>query len=166
LKARRRWAVTGTPIVNRLEDLYSLLYVYPGTPLGGVGNRLSNRKFLDFVPWSSYSFFRSYVRPTKADHQLPPNHTDRETRFITLPFIAQDPKAIEIVQVGFCFEVWIPCSQRISRAGHSRKHSTEAAEEHEGPHREANCRASAKDCEILRLVAVFCAANPQVAPLG
>ncbi|KAF9650357.1 hypothetical protein BDM02DRAFT_3223262 [Thelephora ganbajun] len=60
LKARRRWAVTGTPIVNRLEDLYSLL------------------KFLDFAPWSSYSFFRS---------------------FITLPFIAQDPKAIEIVQV-------------------------------------------------------------------
>lgn len=60
LKARRRWAVTGTPIVNRLEDLYSLL------------------KFLDFSPWSSHSFFRS---------------------FITLPFIAQDPKAIEIVQV-------------------------------------------------------------------
>ncbi|KAF9785715.1 SNF2 family N-terminal domain-containing protein [Thelephora terrestris] len=60
LKTRRRWAVTGTPIVNRLEDLYSLL------------------KFLNFAPWSSYSFFRS---------------------FITLPFIAQDPKAIEIVQV-------------------------------------------------------------------
>ncbi|EPQ60320.1 hypothetical protein GLOTRDRAFT_112995 [Gloeophyllum trabeum ATCC 11539] len=60
LKARRRWAVTGTPIVNRLEDLFSLL------------------KFLDFTPWSDYSFFRS---------------------FITLPFLARDPKAIEIVQV-------------------------------------------------------------------
>ncbi|KAJ7508564.1 DNA repair protein RAD5 [Mycena galericulata] len=60
LTARRRWAVTGTPIVNKLEDLYSLL------------------KFLDFRPWSDFSFFRS---------------------FITLPFLARDPKAIEIVQI-------------------------------------------------------------------
>ncbi|KAJ6623172.1 SNF2 family N-terminal domain-containing protein [Mycena sp. CBHHK59/15] len=60
LRARRRWAVTGTPIVNKLEDLYSLL------------------KFLDFRPWSDFSFFRS---------------------FITLPFLARDTKAIEIVQI-------------------------------------------------------------------
>ncbi|PSS29648.1 hypothetical protein PHLCEN_2v2796 [Hermanssonia centrifuga] len=60
LRARRRWAVTGTPIVNRLEDLYSLL------------------KFLDFTPWSDYTFFRSVV---------------------TLPFLDRDPKAIEVVQV-------------------------------------------------------------------
>ncbi|KAK7064681.1 DNA repair protein RAD5 [Favolaschia claudopus] len=60
LHARRRWAVTGTPIVNKLEDLYSLL------------------KFLDFQPWSDFAFFRG---------------------FITMPFLARDPKAIEIVQV-------------------------------------------------------------------
>ncbi|KAH8835605.1 SNF2 family N-terminal domain-containing protein [Flagelloscypha sp. PMI_526] len=60
LKAQRRWAVTGTPIVNRLEDLYSLL------------------KFLDFRPWSEFSFFRS---------------------FITIPFLAADRKALEVVQV-------------------------------------------------------------------
>ncbi|CDO73050.1 hypothetical protein BN946_scf185007.g104 [Trametes cinnabarina] len=60
LHARRRWAVTGTPIVNRLEDLYSLL------------------KFLDFTPWSNYTFFRS---------------------FITLPFLARDRKAVEVVQI-------------------------------------------------------------------
>ncbi|KAJ3830336.1 DNA repair protein RAD5 [Lentinula raphanica] len=60
LRARRRWAVTGTPIVNKLEDLFSLL------------------KFLNFKPWSEFSFFNS---------------------FITLPFLARDPKGIEIVQV-------------------------------------------------------------------
>ncbi|KZT08557.1 uncharacterized protein LAESUDRAFT_648872 [Laetiporus sulphureus 93-53] len=60
LRARRKWAVTGTPIVNRLEDLYSLL------------------KFLNFTPWSNYTFFRS---------------------FVTLPFLARDPKAVEVVQI-------------------------------------------------------------------
>ncbi|KAF9011125.1 SNF2 family N-terminal domain-containing protein [Cyathus striatus] len=43
LKAKKRWAATGTPIVNKLEDLYSLL------------------KFLDFKPWSGFAFFRSFI---------------------------------------------------------------------------------------------------------
>ncbi|EKM83939.1 hypothetical protein AGABI1DRAFT_67033 [Agaricus bisporus var. burnettii JB137-S8] len=60
LRAKWRWAVTGTPIVNKLEDLFSLL------------------KFLKHEPWSEYAYFRS---------------------FITLPFLARDPKAIEVVQV-------------------------------------------------------------------
>ncbi|KAF8557658.1 hypothetical protein OG21DRAFT_1482121 [Imleria badia] len=77
LRARRRWAVTGTPIVNKLEDLHSLL------------------KFLDYTPWSSYAFFRSYARFLTISW----SRLKAGSRFITLPFLARDPKAIEIVQV-------------------------------------------------------------------
>ncbi|THH10977.1 hypothetical protein EW145_g955 [Phellinidium pouzarii] len=51
LKSPRRWALTGTPIVNRLEDLYSLL------------------SFLNFAPWSDYAFFRSIVILPFLDHE-------------------------------------------------------------------------------------------------
>lgn len=43
LKAEKRWALTGTPIVNRLEDLYSLI------------------KFLRVEPWNNFSFWRAFV---------------------------------------------------------------------------------------------------------
>ena len=43
LRSKRRWAVSGTPIQNRLEDLYSLV------------------KFLKLEPWSNFSFWKAHI---------------------------------------------------------------------------------------------------------
>lgn len=43
LKSLRRWCLTGTPIVNRLDDLASLLH------------------FVKLEPWGDFSFFKSFV---------------------------------------------------------------------------------------------------------
>ncbi|EEP80155.1 hypothetical protein UREG_04997 [Uncinocarpus reesii 1704] len=43
LKAIHRWALTGTPIVNRLEDLFSLV------------------RFLKVEPWCNFSFWRTFI---------------------------------------------------------------------------------------------------------
>ncbi|KAJ3041435.1 DNA helicase rad5 [Rhizophlyctis rosea] len=43
LTAEKRWAVTGTPIVNSLEDLYSLVH------------------FLRVEPWSHWSFWQAFI---------------------------------------------------------------------------------------------------------
>ncbi|CAN6674853.1 DNA repair protein Rad5p [Trichomonascus vanleenenianus] len=43
LRAARRWALTGTPIVNKLEDLYSVI------------------KFLGVEPWNNFSFWRAFI---------------------------------------------------------------------------------------------------------
>ncbi|WAQ86001.1 hypothetical protein PtA15_6A631 [Puccinia triticina] len=43
LSGRRRWVLSGTPIVNRLEDLSSLLH------------------FIRLEPWGDFSFYRSFV---------------------------------------------------------------------------------------------------------
>lgn len=43
LKSSRKWILTGTPIINRLDDLYSLI------------------KFLELEPWSNISYWNTFV---------------------------------------------------------------------------------------------------------
>ncbi len=43
LTGRHRWVLTGTPIVNRLEDLFSLVH------------------FLRVEPWSNFSFWKTFI---------------------------------------------------------------------------------------------------------
>ncbi|KKY16647.1 putative dna repair protein rad5 [Diplodia seriata] len=43
LSAQHRWVLTGTPIVNRLEDLFSLVH------------------FLRVEPWSNFSFWKTFI---------------------------------------------------------------------------------------------------------
>ncbi|BFZ54136.1 DNA helicase rad5 [Savitreella phatthalungensis] len=43
LSATRRWALTGTPIVNKLEDLFSLVH------------------YLGVEPWGHFSFWRTFI---------------------------------------------------------------------------------------------------------
>jgi len=43
LRGQRRWVLTGTPVVNRLEDLYSLV------------------RFIGVEPWDNFRFWKSFI---------------------------------------------------------------------------------------------------------
>lgn len=43
IRADRRWVLTGTPIINKLEDLFSLV------------------KFLGVEPWNNFSFWKTFI---------------------------------------------------------------------------------------------------------
>ncbi|KAF3770602.1 hypothetical protein M406DRAFT_271861 [Cryphonectria parasitica EP155] len=51
LSAEHRWVLTGTPIVNKLEDLFSLV------------------RFLKVEPWNNFSFWRTFITvPFESGH--------------------------------------------------------------------------------------------------
>ncbi|CAN3361744.1 DNA repair protein Rad5p [Diutina catenulata] len=52
LAAQRKWVLTGTPIINRLDDLYSVI------------------KFLQLHPWSNFSYWKNFITLPFEDKQI------------------------------------------------------------------------------------------------
>ncbi|KAI0020839.1 DNA repair protein rad-5 [Xylariomycetidae sp. FL0641] len=95
LSAEHRWVLTGTPIVNRLEDLFSLV------------------RFLRVEPWMNFSFWRTFItvpfeskdfmRALDVVQTVLEPLVMRRTKDMKtpdgLPLVPLPPKSIEIVDV-------------------------------------------------------------------
>jgi SNF2 family DNA or RNA helicase len=100
LKGERRWAVTGTPVQNKLDDLYPLL------------------RFIHLEPWSEVSFWQKHViRPFeerkdvqalkqlhKALQPLLLRRTKESKDSSGNPILSLPPRTVEVVELDFSVE--------------------------------------------------------------
>jgi DNA repair protein RAD5 len=122
LRAERRWVLTGTPIVNKLEDLFSLV------------------KFLRVEPWNNFSFWKAfittpfqskgYVQALKVVQSILEPLVLRRTKDMKqadgTPLVKLPPKTVSIQRVKFTDDERALYSWIFARVQSSFNHSLAA----------------------------------------